>query len=329
MHKGYEPQDTRLTSSALLHTQLEAGNSSYVPCSISELKEVRGIDYWALGHIHRRKILNASQPVIAYSGIPQGRDINEEGTGGCYLVELSSTEQPRMSFIPTSPVVWARLELSLDKGEEPRNINELEEIMFEKAKEYMARFAEEDRNEAGRTEAGRTEAGQTEEGQTGIEHTVTSTDENGNYIIKNRYFKGCIVQWILKGRIDLHNTLAQQGTEVVSLLAENLRQRFRNKRPFLWTDSIELQTAGKLDFEQMKKGSEIFEEIDTAFEAFSNNGELKRALISKFGQVIEYNADPENYNEHRIQINDETYSEILQQAHEMILEKLYEGRASQ
>ena len=33
--------------------------------------------------------------------------------------EISSTENPKLSFIPTSPVVWATLEISLDDGENP------------------------------------------------------------------------------------------------------------------------------------------------------------------------------------------------------------------
>ena len=120
MHLGYHAPDSNLINIALLHTQLEAGNNRYVPCTLPELKGNREIDYWALGHIHKRRILNDSKPVIAYSGIPQGRDINEEGTGGCFLVEISSTENPKLSFIPTSPVVWAALEILRDDGEEPR-----------------------------------------------------------------------------------------------------------------------------------------------------------------------------------------------------------------
>ena len=144
----------------------------------------------------------------------------------------------------------------------------------------------------------------------------------------NRHLKGCIVKWVLKGRIDLHDTLMQQGAEVVTLLEENLRQRFRNKRPFLWTDSVEINTSKKIDFEELKKSSRLYEEIDGAFEAFKNDVEYRRALIPKLGQIIEFNADPEDFDEHRIQINDELI-EILAKAREFIFEKLYEGRDPQ
>src|SRR5699024_12086412 len=51
----------------------------------------KGYDYWALGHIHQRAILNETPPII-YPGNIQGRHRREPGDKGCYLVEMTSLE---------------------------------------------------------------------------------------------------------------------------------------------------------------------------------------------------------------------------------------------
>ena len=74
----------------------------------------RGMDYWALGHIHKRMAYpSEKEPRIVFSGDIQGRDINEEGSRGCYLVALAEGETPRIKFIPTASVVWQKLKVDI------------------------------------------------------------------------------------------------------------------------------------------------------------------------------------------------------------------------
>ena len=61
-------------SIGLLHANVgsDTGHESYAPCTVDDLRQA-GVDYWALGHVHTRRILNERNPVVAYPGNPQGR----------------------------------------------------------------------------------------------------------------------------------------------------------------------------------------------------------------------------------------------------------------
>ncbi|UJF15195.1 metallophosphoesterase [Jeotgalibaca sp. MA1X17-3] len=98
----------------MLHGFLEGLESSegvYAPFSIQELNG-KQYDYWALGHIHKREILQESPPII-YSGNIQGRNPNELGEKGAYLVSLEKGRSPRLEFLPTSPIIWKEKLVSL------------------------------------------------------------------------------------------------------------------------------------------------------------------------------------------------------------------------
>ena len=62
----------------------------YAPFQLSDLRG-KAIDYWALGHIHKRAVLG-TEPSIVYPGNTQGRSSKELGEKGCYLVEMDKTE---------------------------------------------------------------------------------------------------------------------------------------------------------------------------------------------------------------------------------------------
>lgn len=94
----------------------------------------RGLDYWACGHIHQKVLIPPEAPVIAFSGCPQGRAIQETGDHGILLVTLTcddttsgglTRKQPnRIEFIPTAPVVWQRFEVDVSECETVTQIQE-------------------------------------------------------------------------------------------------------------------------------------------------------------------------------------------------------------
>lgn len=92
----------------LLHANVgnRADHEAYAPCRVADL-EPTGIDYWALGHVHRRQILRHPMPTIAYPGNPQGRHPHETGARGVYLVEVSDTRAISMQFRSVDVVRWA------------------------------------------------------------------------------------------------------------------------------------------------------------------------------------------------------------------------------
>ena len=109
----------------LLHANV-GGNTehdSYAPCSVSDLEETR-IDYWALGHVHKRSVLRDQSPAIVYPGNPQGRHPNEPGERGVYLVEVNESGGVTMVFRAVDMVRWERKDLDIGGfGDEQRLIN--------------------------------------------------------------------------------------------------------------------------------------------------------------------------------------------------------------
>jgi len=73
----------------ILHTSLTGSVSHdvYAPCSLNDLIAHK-FDYWALGHIHQRQIYSDS-PFVVMPGIPQGRNIGENGPKSVTIVEIS------------------------------------------------------------------------------------------------------------------------------------------------------------------------------------------------------------------------------------------------
>lgn len=94
----------------LLHGQYEGGSElhqPYAPFTKNELLE-KNMDYWALGHVHKREILH-TDPYIVYPGNIQGRHRKEEGKKGCYAVTLNEQGQTTLEWIDTAKVYWKKV----------------------------------------------------------------------------------------------------------------------------------------------------------------------------------------------------------------------------
>jgi len=101
-------------SVGLLHANLGGaeGHANYAPCTTAGLG-ARGLDYWALGHVHTRaEHALPGGGVAVYPGNPQGRHANESGERGCVLVEVEDGGT-RRRFVPVDGVRWHKLELPL------------------------------------------------------------------------------------------------------------------------------------------------------------------------------------------------------------------------
>lgn len=95
---------------AMLHANVDGdqAHETYAPCTKRDLI-AQGCDYWALGHIHSRRILNES-PYIVYPGNIQGRNIRETGPKGCYLVSVDENGKADLTFHELDAVRWCRME---------------------------------------------------------------------------------------------------------------------------------------------------------------------------------------------------------------------------
>jgi DNA repair protein SbcD/Mre11 len=113
LHK-YKSPINGLINIGIMHTSLtgENGHDNYAPCSLRELTE-HGFNYWALGHIHQRQVYSDSFSCIVMPGIPQGRDIGEEGFKSVTIVEISDQHiQLNERFVSDTEFKKIQLDLS-------------------------------------------------------------------------------------------------------------------------------------------------------------------------------------------------------------------------
>ncbi len=293
LYNHYQPQYTNNFNIALLHTGLNPDGKKYVPASKVELTDNPGIDYWALGHIHQCQIIEESNPVIAYSGNLQGRDFGETGLKGALLVEVDSAYQPSYSFIPTSKVILKKIEIDLNQLDNlPQNMTELKKVIIDKAEELSEELP-------------------------GTPEDLASYD---NYFKK--YFSGYLLRWVIKGRAEIHETIAQQPQEVANEL-----QNLLNQREFLpnkvWTAEIKFRTRAQLpNLDELKEEREVAAEIAEVFNEVRNDSELKSMLQDELGDIWGASLDHEDFDSRKFQLTDEAYQGILEETKNLIIAKI-------
>lgn len=95
----------------LMHTSIDGSEQHdvYAPCSLSALID-HGYDYWALGHIHKRRV-HHTNPAVVMPGTPQGRHINEAGACSVSLVTLTEGKAPIVEERAVRVVTFDRLSI--------------------------------------------------------------------------------------------------------------------------------------------------------------------------------------------------------------------------
>ncbi|HSI48820.1 MAG TPA: DNA repair exonuclease [Ideonella sp.] len=110
---GYPAAVPGFFNIGLLHTSLVGaeGHDTYAPTTLATLK-TRGYDYWALGHLHARQVVNEDHPRVVFPGNLQGRHARETGPKGCELVDVQGG-QLNARFVPLDVVRWHRVAVDL------------------------------------------------------------------------------------------------------------------------------------------------------------------------------------------------------------------------
>jgi DNA repair exonuclease SbcCD nuclease subunit len=116
-------------SIAVVHCDLDSASEGkkYAPARMESLLG-KNIDYWALGHIHKRNIIRKF-PHVVYPGNAQGRSVKESGEKGAYLVTVSNDAVVSEEFFRACKILWYDLEMSITgkTAEEFLEIPEMEE----------------------------------------------------------------------------------------------------------------------------------------------------------------------------------------------------------
>ncbi|MEI7713702.1 MAG: DNA repair exonuclease [Rhodospirillales bacterium] len=108
---GYPAPVEGMFNIGVLHTSGDAPgeHAVYAPCTVADLT-LKGYDYWALGHIHQRRVLSEN-PRIVFPGNLQGRHAKEIGAKGCELVTIEDRRIVAAEFRFVDVLRWAALDL--------------------------------------------------------------------------------------------------------------------------------------------------------------------------------------------------------------------------
>ena len=94
----------------VLHGDATQAHSPYCAVSSEQVRE-SGLDYLALGHIHKGGSFVSGSTLCAWPGCPQGRGYDETGDKGVLIVTLEETAQTR--FVPVGDPRFFDLETAV------------------------------------------------------------------------------------------------------------------------------------------------------------------------------------------------------------------------
>lgn len=109
---NYPAAEPHMLNIGLLHTLAEGqeGHDRYAPCTLDGLR-AKGYDYWALGHVHTRAVLNAREPHILFPGNIQGRHARETEGKGCTVVTCDDGQILETQHRDLNVVDWACVQI--------------------------------------------------------------------------------------------------------------------------------------------------------------------------------------------------------------------------
>ena len=111
----YNPAVPGLFNIGVLHTSLtgSADHDTYAPTRVAALAAC-GYDYFALGHIHARQVVQERDPRIVFPGNLQGRHAKEVGAKGAELVTVTGGRITSSQALALDRVRWHQLRLEVD-----------------------------------------------------------------------------------------------------------------------------------------------------------------------------------------------------------------------
>jgi len=293
MYNAYNPPSDGIFNIGMLHTELNPNSLNYVPCTLTNLKSNNNIDYWALGHIHKCGMVNEEKPTVVFSGIPQGRDVGETGIGGCIFVKVDDTRKIELEFLPTSSVIWDKIEININENGDktPENLTELIELISNRAKSLKHTFS-----------------------------VIPKGFKNNEDL--SEIVKGYVIRWVITGRGNLKNIFEDSSDDISEVICEELNLRFMQDDVFVLTDSIDVRIENPVtDYRKFLENNGTIKKLYELCEGARHEGKFRSALIESFGQAWEKNYDSENLNNLKAQLDQDAFDKILNEAKELIVMK--------
>ncbi|MGM0602806.1 MAG: metallophosphoesterase family protein [Bacillota bacterium] len=289
--KNYYFPKNGLLNIALLHTQLEGKNSKYVPVSKNELTAVKGVDYWALGHIHQCQVINHKNPSVVFSGNIQGRDFGEKHQGGALLVEFKGKHLKNIKFLALSDTIYMDIHVDIT-DKKITNLAELLDLMIYR---FESTFNE--------------------------ENFLPDFFKNKN---KKQKIKAVFLRWIIQGRGEGAEVIAEDEEGVQEYLTKKLNSTLKDKGCYILTEEIINLTEDIFLNEYMEdriKESEVFREISSIKKDLLNEDKIN-LLSEKIGEIWELNSSEDP---HYFEINKDLIERLLNKAESEIIKSLFEG----
>ncbi|MEN8259339.1 MAG: DNA repair exonuclease [Pseudomonadota bacterium] len=130
---GYPQGIPGLFNVGLLHTCLDGqyGHDPYAPCSLDGLRS-KGYQYWALGHVHQRRVI-CRDPWVIFPGNLQGRHIGEKGPKGCELVTAEDNAVISVDHRDLDVLRWEECRVDTTGSDSPDEICERVDKAFRRA----------------------------------------------------------------------------------------------------------------------------------------------------------------------------------------------------
>ncbi len=123
--KAYPKRKEGYLNIGMLHTSATGreDHENYAPCQIKDLQD-KEYDYWALGHIHLREVLQKKDPVILFPGNTQGRHVRESGDKGCTLVRVNNGQIDSYEHHTLDVLRWETFEVDVTDAESTEEVIE-------------------------------------------------------------------------------------------------------------------------------------------------------------------------------------------------------------
>lgn len=107
---------------ALVHGDAFLQKTNYAPVNPIQMKALKHVDAWLLGHIHKPQIVN-EVPLILYPGSPQALSPKETGIHGPYWLEIENGKV-KAGQLSLSPIRYEQLQINVSEVTDKEHFRE-------------------------------------------------------------------------------------------------------------------------------------------------------------------------------------------------------------